>query len=1183
MAAIGASFNHVSRESTDINRLATFYQQVFGFERIESPNFEFKVIWLKLSPSFCLHLIERDPNSKLPEGPWSCNSEEAVADPKELFRGHHICFTVSNFDSFVAAIKAKGIETHERIQPNGKTKQVFFFDPDGNGLEAKGIETHERIQPNGKTKQVFFFDPDGNGLEVASFFDCCFSNGEWEQDYKAYVGNIISQYKECYPETSVMILDFREGEKESRIASALSDYDITIIDYPRHYEGCPLLSMEVIHHFLKSAESWLSVAQENILILHSELGGWPVLAFMVAALSIYRKHITGETKAMDIIYKQAPNDLLPMMSPLNPQPSQLRYLQYVARRNADSEWPPADKALTLDCVIMRMVPDFDGKGGCCPVFRIYGRDPLLHIDKTPKLLFSTPRRCKNIRYYNQAESELVKIDINCHIQGDVVLECISLHDETKEKIMYRAMFNTAFIKSNMLILNRDEIDIHWDAKDQFHKDFRAELIFSEMDASAFMVPVYLSSFEEEGLPIEAFAKVQDMFGSVDWLVPRSDDALNRLQQMPLSDVVNEMLESSSHQRTESRNLLQTIPKGNNSQDTETKLNTSHLDGVGPRSISLPRKLPSSSTQTTMDASRKSLSFSSSMPPHIIFACSHPSGSEKVVEPATSTPAPPIPPPDGKAGLLPPPPPPPPPPKKTGVPPPPSPPNGGTGPSLPAPPAPPPPKPPAPPAPPPPKPKSAPPPPPPVASSKEHVKGGGGAPPPPPSLSKESGVAAPSPPPPTNKGRSRTSASKNQPTKKLKPLHWSKFSRVTQGSLWAEKPNEASRAPEFDMSELENLFSTANPRSDKAAKAKSQASNKPDIIHLIEHKRSYNCEIMLSKVKTPLNELMEHVLALDDSKMDIEMVDNLTKFCPTKEEMEQIKGYKGEKDNLGKCELFFMELMKVPRSEAKLRVFSYKLQFSTQVSDLCANLKIVYLTSLFHVHRWCLYQIRGSMKLRRIMQTILSLGNALNQGTSRGAAVGFRLDSILKLNETRARNNKSTLMHYLCKVLADKLPELLDFSKELSSLEPASKIQLKALAEEMQSITKGLEKVILEKRMCKKDGHVSKRFRKSLKKFLTSAEGEVKSLASLYSGVGKNVDALVLYFGEDPAKCPYEQVVSTLLTFVRMFNQAHDENCKQIEAEKKAAQKKSEQEKLKIPDKKESELTRNTNNESESAA
>ncbi|XP_076911319.1 uncharacterized protein LOC143569235 [Bidens hawaiensis] len=319
-----------------------------------------------------------------------------------------------------------------------------------------------------------------------------------------------------------------------------------------------------------------------------------------------------------------------------------------------------------------------------------------------------------------------------------------------------------------------------------------KLLFSEMDPSASMVPVDLSCFEEEGLPVEAFAKVQDMFGSVDWLVPKSDDALNRLHQMPLSDIVNEMLETSFHQRTESRNLLQTLTTRSN-QDNETK-----LDSVGTRSISLPRKLPST-TQTSIEASKKSLSLSSTMPPHIILTCAHPSVSEKLRETAAAASAPAILPADGKDGPAPP--PPPPPPNKTGeAPPPPPPPGGGGGPPPPPPPAPGPPPPPAPPAPkapappvpPPPKAKAAPPPPPPAApSSNGNAKG---APPPPPALAKDSGGAA-APPPPMAKGRlSRTSAVKSQPTKKLKALHWSKINKPAQGSLWAEsqKHGEASR-------------------------------------------------------------------------------------------------------------------------------------------------------------------------------------------------------------------------------------------------------------------------------------------------------------------------------------------------------------------------------------------------------
>lgn len=156
---------------------------------------------------------------------------------------------------------------------------------------------------------------------------------------------------------------------------------------------------------------------------------------------------------------------------------------------------------------------------------------------------------------------------------------------------------------------------------------------------------------------------------------------------------------------------------------------------------------------------------------------------------------------------------------------------------------------------------------------------------------------------------------------------------------------------------------------------------------------------------PLPDLMASVLTLDDSIVDGDQVDYLIKFCPTKEEMELLKGYTGSKDNLGKCEQFFLEMMKVPRVESKLRILSFKIKFLTQVADVKNNLNTINDVA---------EEVRNSDKLKRVMQTILSLGNALNQGTARGSAIGFRLDSLLKLIDIRARNNKMTLMHYLCK-------------------------------------------------------------------------------------------------------------------------------------------------------------------------
>ncbi|KAI3782059.1 hypothetical protein L2E82_12091 [Cichorium intybus] len=343
-------------------------------------------------------------------------------------------------------------------------------------LEIDTVKVKIRVKHHVHTTQYLL-----GVFNMFAIFDSCFRLEPWDQKaYKAYVRNVTSQFQETNPDSSFMIFNFWEADTANKIKDHLSKYYITTMDYPKHYEGCPLLSMEAIYHFLRSSDSWLSLGQQNVFLIHCELGGWPVLAFMLAALLLYRKHCTDENRALEMVHEQAPkSDLLSKMSPLDPSASQSRYLQYVLKRNAEERWLPTDKALKLDCVMIRMIPDFDGKGGCRPIFRIYGRDPLLHLEKTPKLLFSTPKRRPNVQSYNQEENELVKININCNIQSDIVLECINLDaDMVKETIMYRVMFNTAFINSHMLIFNRDEIDVYWDKKNQFPKDFHAAVLLS---------------------------------------------------------------------------------------------------------------------------------------------------------------------------------------------------------------------------------------------------------------------------------------------------------------------------------------------------------------------------------------------------------------------------------------------------------------------------------------------------------------------------------------------------------------------------------------------------------------------------------------------------------------------------------------------------------------------------------
>uniref|UniRef100_A0ACD5Y0P3 Uncharacterized protein n=1 Tax=Avena sativa TaxID=4498 RepID=A0ACD5Y0P3_AVESA len=452
-----------------------------------------------------------------------------------------------------------------------------------------------------------------------------------------------------------------------------------------------------------------------------------------------------------------------------------------------------------------------------------------------------------------------------------------------------------------------------------------------------------------------------------------------------------------------------------------------------------------------------------------------------------------------------------------------------------------------------------PPPPPGAPSPPRPPGLPGGPPPPPGVPggpppPPGGRGGPPPPGGRGPGLSRLGSTSCVVRKSsLKPLHWVKVTRAMTGSLWAElqKP-DANSDTEFDVNELESLFTIA-PKTKGGSKSEGAGKSlgsKPDKIHLMDIRRANNTEIMLTKIKMPLSDMMSSALALDDSILDADQVENLIKFCPTKEEMELLKNYTGDKDSLGKCEQFFLELMKVPRVESKFRIFAFKIQFQSQIRDVRRNLQTV---------GSACEELRGSEKLKVIMKNILLIGNTLNEGTPRGQAVGFRLDSILKLVETRATSSRTTLMHFLCKSLAGKSPELLDFHEDLGSLEAASKLQLKALAEEQQAVVKGLEKVEQELTASESDGPVSDVFRKTLKEFLDASGADVRALSALYVEVGRSADALSLYFGEDPAKYPFEQVASTLLTFVGLFRKAHEENLKQIEAERKKAQKEAEKE------------------------
>jgi lactoylglutathione lyase len=111
--------NHVSIHASDMEESLRFYVEVFGMERLPSPNFSQHVEWLRLGDQQ-LHLFKRDA-------------------PAPEF--HHIALDVDDFEA--AYLKARELGILDEIafgasirELPGGAVQMYIRDPAGNLVEV---------------------------------------------------------------------------------------------------------------------------------------------------------------------------------------------------------------------------------------------------------------------------------------------------------------------------------------------------------------------------------------------------------------------------------------------------------------------------------------------------------------------------------------------------------------------------------------------------------------------------------------------------------------------------------------------------------------------------------------------------------------------------------------------------------------------------------------------------------------------------------------------------------------------------------------------------------------------------------------------------------------------------------------------------------------------------------------
>uniref|UniRef100_A0A8C7PQ53 Formin-like 1a n=1 Tax=Oncorhynchus mykiss TaxID=8022 RepID=A0A8C7PQ53_ONCMY len=443
---------------------------------------------------------------------------------------------------------------------------------------------------------------------------------------------------------------------------------------------------------------------------------------------------------------------------------------------------------------------------------------------------------------------------------------------------------------------------------------------------------------------------------------------------------------------------------------------------------------------------------------------------------SSVPPPPPPPPPGPGGPAPPPPPPPPPPL----------PHGSGGPPPP------------------------PPPPPP----------GGGPPPPPP----PPGAGPPPPPggPPSGDSQAGGKSRKPIQTKFRMPLlNWQalKPNQVT-GTVFHELDDEQVLG-ELNMEAFEEQFKTkaqGPPAALSTLKVK-VAQKAPSKVNLIEGNKAKNLAITLRKGGRSPADICTAIETYDQQALGLDFLELLERFVPSDYELKLLQNYEKEGrplDDLAEEDRFMMRFGKIPRLAQRISTLTFMGNFPESVKRLQPQLNSMITASM---------SIKSSAKLKKMLEIILAFGNYMNS-SKRGAAYGFRLQSLDLLLDTKSTDRSQTLLHFISSIVQEKYPELNNFHTELHFVDKAGLVSLDSILQDIRSLERGME-VTKKEFLVQEDNTVLKDFVKTNSELLDSLLKDSKTAQEAYGSV-------VEYFGENPKTTQPSMFFPPFVRFMKAY-------------------------------------------------
>jgi hypothetical protein len=368
------------------------------------------------------------------------------------------------------------------------------------------------------------------------------------------------------------------------------------------------------------------------------------------------------------------------------------------------------------------------------------------------------------------------------------------------------------------------------------------------------------------------------------------------------------------------------------------------------------------------------------------------------------------------------------------------------------------------------------------------------------------------------------------------------SKLGEDSLWAEGEEEDI---DFDAAELQRLFVAGTALGAGPGAGAGGGARGPKTASLIDAKRAQNAAISLARIKFSYEQLREKVLSLDDEKLSVEQLLSLREYLPTHGEAQALRAHKGDTAAWGPAERYMHAMLDLPQAASRIGCMIHKQQFPSLVHSCKAQLA--------QLEMAC-EDVKNCARLKKVLKTILKVGNQMDDGAPHA---GLTMESLLKLQSTKAFDKKTSVLQYVVCVIAKQDPDSLLFVEDVASSSIAAKLSFEQIANDKASIRRELEQQL--QFLCTLDSSgegssLHSIIAKSLEFLSVKATHQCEDLDKRYAKTHAKFAHLLAYFGEE-ATLSSVDFFTMMSRFVQDFVTVREAVQKSMRAEerKQAAQ------------------------------